>query len=90
LRHGDATGVLELECRPSTVGGSVGVGVTPDFGVTLNKCLSRLNLYTADRAPSQMSRYPQTAAAVLSVQSPSCSVRRRLTYASSASAKTMF
>ncbi|KRY14378.1 PiggyBac transposable element-derived protein 3 [Trichinella patagoniensis] len=25
LRHGDATGVLELECRPSTVGGSVGV-----------------------------------------------------------------
>ncbi|KRX59469.1 hypothetical protein T06_264 [Trichinella sp. T6] len=43
---------------------------------TLNKCLSRLNLYTADRAPSQMSRYPQTAAAILSVQSPSCSVRR--------------
>ncbi|KRX52903.1 hypothetical protein T09_9616 [Trichinella sp. T9] len=31
LRHGDATGVLELECRPSTVGGSVGVRGTPDF-----------------------------------------------------------
>ncbi|KRX39352.1 hypothetical protein T05_10228 [Trichinella murrelli] len=29
LRHGDVTGVLELECRPSRVGGSVGVLVTP-------------------------------------------------------------
>ncbi|KRZ50128.1 hypothetical protein T02_1135, partial [Trichinella nativa] len=29
LRHGDVTGVLVLECRPSTVGGSVGVLVTP-------------------------------------------------------------
>ncbi|KRZ55883.1 hypothetical protein T02_3429 [Trichinella nativa] len=33
LRHGDVTGVLELECRPSTVGGSVGVRGTPDFRV---------------------------------------------------------
>ncbi|KRX14713.1 hypothetical protein T07_4332 [Trichinella nelsoni] len=33
LRHGDVTGVLELECRPSTVGGSVGVRVTRIFDV---------------------------------------------------------
>ncbi|KRX11301.1 hypothetical protein T07_10264 [Trichinella nelsoni] len=31
MRHGDVTGVLELECRPSTVGGSVGVCGTPDL-----------------------------------------------------------
>ncbi|KRY09000.1 hypothetical protein T12_16878 [Trichinella patagoniensis] len=31
LRHGDATGVLELECRPSTVGGSVGVVIVANL-----------------------------------------------------------
>ncbi|KRX90979.1 hypothetical protein T01_7169 [Trichinella spiralis] len=30
MRHGDVTGALELECERSTVGGSVGVRVTPD------------------------------------------------------------
>ncbi|XP_003370958.1 hypothetical protein Tsp_13003, partial [Trichinella spiralis] len=33
LRHGDVTGVLELECWPFTVGGSVGVRVSSDSSV---------------------------------------------------------
>ncbi|KRZ82906.1 hypothetical protein T08_3587 [Trichinella sp. T8] len=49
LRHGDATGVLELECRPSTVGGSVGVRGTPYFGSSDRKrirtAILRLNAF---------------------------------------------
>ncbi|XP_003370060.1 integrator complex subunit 12 [Trichinella spiralis] len=51
MRHGDVTGVLELECRPSTVGGSVGVRGTPGIcvvresnGFVLRVCV----LYSVD------------------------------------------
>ncbi|KRX64997.1 hypothetical protein T06_9751 [Trichinella sp. T6] len=37
LRHGDVTGVLELECWPFTVGGSIGVHVSSDSSFLTNK-----------------------------------------------------
>ncbi|KRX14102.1 hypothetical protein T07_13017 [Trichinella nelsoni] len=49
MRHGDVTGVLELECRPSTVGGSVGVRKTAD-----------LSLLFANISLERVKRFPET------------------------------
>ncbi|KRX22738.1 hypothetical protein T07_11520, partial [Trichinella nelsoni] len=52
LRHGDVTGVLELECRPSTVGGSFGVRVTRIFGVGLNGLSCTSKTFPGNLAPN--------------------------------------
>ncbi|KRZ01786.1 hypothetical protein T11_11314 [Trichinella zimbabwensis] len=45
LHHGDVTGVLEIECRRSTVGGSVVVRVARDFGACVIGQLSIVCAY---------------------------------------------
>ncbi|KRY10149.1 hypothetical protein T01_5047 [Trichinella spiralis] len=66
MRHGDVTGVLELECRPSTVGGSVGVRVTPD-------------LWCVDRSAflERVKRFPETWHQTLILFSPSIKILNR-------------
>ncbi|KRX51845.1 hypothetical protein T09_4536 [Trichinella sp. T9] len=51
LRHGDATGVLELECRPATVEGSVGVRGTPEFAhvIVANLSPERIKRFLKNR-----------------------------------------
>ncbi|KRY99177.1 hypothetical protein T11_11776, partial [Trichinella zimbabwensis] len=53
LHHGDVTGVIELECRRSTVGGSCWCARDPDFP-----------LLFANLSPERIKRSPQISALI--------------------------
>ncbi|KRY26878.1 hypothetical protein T01_8953 [Trichinella spiralis] len=69
MRHGDVTGVLELECRPSTVGGSVGVRGTPGI------CVVRESNGFVLRVLERVKRFPETWHQTLILFSPSIKIR---------------